>query len=280
MSGIITYRALKQRDPSRTTALRNSFAKELKKRFTRLCLVIWRGVVDDAILERRFAYNNPSDKVNSFMKWLETQVTNEVLDQTDPNARHSWFHQYIKDAYQRGVLRARAQMRNGKFTPPPLVDTFSDPRHLERLTLLYARAYNELKGITDETVKIASRELLDALASGANSREIAKRIDRAILGKPTILTNAKGPSPESKADLLARTEIIRAHAEAQLQEFKNWGVEGVTVMAEFITAGDARVCSRCNSYNRDVHTLEEARGIIPIHPRCRCIWVPFVKNGK
>jgi len=76
-----------------------------------------------------------------------------------------------------------------------------------------------------------------------------------------------------RAMMLARSELIRAYATAELQEFRNWGVMGVTGEAEFRDAGDDRVCEICSSLNGKRFTLDEAEGIIPVHPSCRCCWI-------
>jgi SPP1 gp7 family putative phage head morphogenesis protein len=73
---------------------------------------------------------------------------------------------------------------------------------------------------------------------------------------------------------LARTETIRAHHTANINEYKTWGSETVEVIAEFFTAGDDRVCSECISYHGSRFTIEEAEHLIPVHPNCRCIVVP------
>jgi SPP1 gp7 family putative phage head morphogenesis protein len=79
-----------------------------------------------------------------------------------------------------------------------------------------------------------------------------------------------------RAMMLARTEIIRAYAEATLQEFRNWGVEGVSAKAEWSTAGDDRVCPKCAPMEGRIFTLDEASGLIPFHPNCRCAWIPWI----
>ena len=77
--------------------------------------------------------------------------------------------------------------------------------------------------------------------------------------------------------MIARTAIIMAFAEGQLTEFENWGVTGVTAEVEFATAGDDKVCNKCASMEGQVYTIAEARGVIPIHRNCRCMWLPVIK---
>jgi len=73
---------------------------------------------------------------------------------------------------------------------------------------------------------------------------------------------------------VARTEIIRTHAEGQLDAFERLGVTEVGVMAEWITADDERVCPLCKSLDGVVLKVKEARGLLPRHTNCRCAWTP------
>src|SRR5690606_28972829 len=40
------------------------------------------------------------------------------------------------------------------------------------------------------------------------------------------------------------------------------------------TAGDDSVCELCGSLEGVIFTVEEARGLLPRHPNCRCAWIP------
>lgn len=71
---------------------------------------------------------------------------------------------------------------------------------------------------------------------------------------------------------------IAVHAQAQLDTFAAMGIEGVTARAELLTAGDSRVCIRCASLEGRVFSLQQAQGIIPLHPRCRCCWQPHLED--
>jgi phage putative head morphogenesis protein, SPP1 gp7 family len=305
MGQIYTYQTLKQRDPSRTTALRNAFSRELRKRFKALRLLIWQVIVEDDVFglinssdrtvttlkvyrrpgRRRFAFPRSADKVSAFMKWLQEQIDNDIIqvtriDQIGQGVENAWTNVFIQDSYRRGVTRARGQLQGiGLSLPAGLGGAFTNPFHIDRLGLLYTRAFNELQGITNDMGKMISKILTQGMADGLNPRTIAKQINRVISGSGAELgfkdSLGRYVSAETRADMLARTEVIRAHAEAQLQEYKNWGVEGVSIKVEFITAGDVKVCKICQRYEKSVFTLTEASGMIPLHPRCRCIWLPY-----
>ena len=112
-----------------------------------------------------------------------------------------------------------------------------------------------------------------------NPRLLARKIVAAINGAGAGdlgVTDTLGRfiPAERRAEMIARTEIVRAYHQAKIQEYKDWGVEGVTVIAEWSTAGDDRVCSVCASYDGQRFTLEEIEFKIPVHPLCRCTIIP------
>jgi SPP1 gp7 family putative phage head morphogenesis protein len=119
-----------------------------------------------------------------------------------------------------------------------------------------------LKGVTDATAARIAHTLVDGLTRGDNPREIGRA-----LAKEVNVSKAR-------AQTIARTEIIRTHAEGQLAAFDQMGVTHVGVAAEWATAGDARVCPKCRPLNGVVMRVDEARGLLPRHPNCRCAWLP------
>jgi SPP1 gp7 family putative phage head morphogenesis protein len=91
----------------------------------------------------------------------------------------------------------------------------------------------------------------------------------------------------TRAKMLARTEIINAHAEATLNTYDEAGLDGVTLLSEFSTAQDESVCPICEELSQQdngngpgVFTIEQARGVIPVHPNCRCGWLPIVVDPE
>lgn len=70
---------------------------------------------------------------------------------------------------------------------------------------------------------------------------------------------------------------IHAHAEGQLDGFEDLGIEEVGADVEFSTSDDDIVCPICEKLKEAVYTIDAARGVIPVHPRCRCSWLPVIK---
>lgn len=284
-------------DPTKTTNLRKQFSAEMYKRFRRLKGLVRKALIEQNALAlnaegttlgyRAFEFERSGNKVAAFMGWLDDMEQREIFEvkQGVPQTRAaeaSWVSTYIKSAYHRGIQNA-AQKIDQSIPPSAaaglgitgdvsesLADTaFSRPVHADRVGLLYTRAYNELKGITDAMDQQISRTLAQGMAEGKNPREIARQINDRI--------DAIGIT---RARTLARTEIINAHSEGALNTYEEAHVEGVEVEAEFTTAGDARVCQECQSLEGNIYSIEEARGLIPVHPDCRCAWLPVVDTEQ
>jgi len=140
---------------------------------------------------------------------------------------------------------------------------FHRPVSVERVKVLASRTYTEMKGITEAMSQQMSRVLVDGLIAGQSPREVAKALNERVdaIGKARAFT-------------LARTEIIRAHANGALDGLEELGVTEVGVAVEWSTAKDGRVCPMCAAMQGVVFTIEEARGLIPAHAGCRCSPIP------
>lgn len=288
-------------DPSRTLTLRNRFASALRGRFNELSATITDAIVNKDVFglkeptvqqasPRQFNFPRSQDKVTSFMDWLRKEVDRGILEiqtaqQMGSAADRAWTNMYIKDSYRRGVVRGRQEMRKAGYKVPSLDETggiqtsMSSPFHADRLGLLYTRTFNDLKGITDQMDTQISRVLTQGIADGDNPRRLARKMSAVIKGggADLALTDTLGRyiPARRRADILARTEIIRAHHKATIQEYRNWGAEGVKVKAEWVTAGDNRVCSQCADLEGNVYSIDEIENMIPRHPQCRCIALPL-----
>lgn len=305
----ITVNRRNQFDPTRTTTLRNAFSREMTKRFRELRGVIRTSVVDNDCFglitgvtipniltnqmnptsRNQFAFERDGKKVEEFMRWLQTQINNGVLQTQTINqigraSEEAWTNLYIRDSYRRGVNRARQELRKAGFDVPIIQGSELDnyliqPFHIDRVGLLYTRTFNDLVNVTDNMKGQISRVLARGIAEGDNPRDIARRLNRVIKrsGGDLGVTDTIGRfiPAERRAELIARTEIIRAHHSATIQEYRNFGAEGVRLRAEFRTAGDDRVCNECASLQGSTYSLDAAEGIIPVHPLCRCIMLPF-----
>ena len=156
------------------------------------------------------------------------------------------------------------------------------PVHLERVAQMFLRNYENLKGITADMSKQLSVILSEGFINGQNPRTIAQNIIDAVktgnLADIGIKDKLGRYMPtERRASLLARTECIAAHINGAVEECLRMGYEKGQIFAEYIAGYDDRVCDECARLHMEVFTLEEIRNMIPMHPQCRCTFVPIVK---
>lgn len=296
-------------DPTRTTSLRNAFAREMRRRFDELSKIIKVAVLDRDVFgltqglhifqmyaprDGAFAFPRSSEKIEAFMRWLREQVNAGVLTLQEYNQigraiEGAWTNMYVLDSYKRGVLRARTEMRALGMQIPSIEESggidavMTLPVHMDRVGVIYTRVYAGLQGITAQMDLIISQILAQGLIDGDGPRLLARKIVAAINGTglgDLGITDRLGRFIPAKlrAEILARTEIIRAHHLATIQEYRNWGVLGITVKGEWKTAGDMRVCTKCEALEGKVFTLDEIEPMIPLHPQCRCIALPYIEE--
>ena len=288
----------KQYDPTHTTTLRNLFVSASNRRFNEVITVIRKAIVTDDCFalnanlntnlaspgKQAFAFPHSADKINAFNNWLDRQINAGILEiqefeQIGTGINGAWTNRYISDSYKRGVMRARYELRKNGYAVPSIEETggidisMTTPFHIDRLGLLYTRTYNELNGITKAMSSQISRILTQGIADGDGPVLLARKIVGTINGVGADVLGLKDSlgrfiPGKRRAVIMARTEMIRAHHQAMIQEYKNWELEGVHLQAEFTTAGDGRVCEECAGLEGTKYTLEQAEGIIPVHPQC------------
>ena len=272
-------------DPTRTTLLRRKFMKEMNRRFKRVSIAVRKLILDDDVLglkssvplsfyarvgnveKQAWRFLRDADKVKAFRGWLKQQVDLEILSAKGGIAGKPWTAEYVESAYKKGMVRAYTDS-----TRAGMVDTadfyrgtqqeflrssFMAPEVMSKVELLYTRAYNDLEGVTDAMGQKMSRILADGLAQGKGPAEIARN-----------LTNTISNLNKTRARVIARTEIIRAHAEGQLDAFEKLEIEEVGAEVEWSTAGDDRVCEECSALSGQVFKLSRARGMLPLHANC------------
>lgn len=77
---------------------------------------------------------------------------------------------------------------------------------------------------------------------------------------------------KDKALKIARTESTRVAAEAYLDKMEAAGIEKV----RFVANQDSRLCPDCEELNGKVYRIDQARGMIPTHVNCRCLWTAVI----
>lgn len=218
-----------------------------------------------------------SDKLTAFQAWLKTQV-----DATGLSDAELW-QRYVQAGYRKGAGRAFDDTnRKRKASAQASLDkdkgstfyeggkdeflrsSFGAPESVEKVQLLADRSFDELENVTADMSNRMSRHLVDGLTQGKNPRQVA----RDMMDDVDI--------SQKRAEGIARHEIIRAHAEGQLDSLERMGVAHVGAAVEWSDAGDGKVCERCRALKGIVLTVKEARGLLPRHVNCRCAWLPAI----
>lgn len=221
----------------------------------------------------RWKFNTSAEKLKEFRRWLETQLGDEV---TGATAEEVW-RKYAEAGYRKGAGRSFDDVNKAKrfldLTPEGLAGyggarsgflqgMFGRPVSKEKIELLASRSFEDLKGVASDTATRMTRVLADGLVEGASPRDVARDLAAQVdVGRDRALT-------------ISRTEIIRAHAEGQLTALEQMGVAEVGVMVEWAVTDDAKLCKLCAPLEGVVLSIEDARGMLPRHPSCRCAWVP------
>ena len=222
----------------------------------------WRFLTDDA-------------KLDQFGQWLATEQG--IVPTPAGNIDDAWFSTYTEEGYRKGAGRAFDDVRKPALASGNegamswftggreefLRQSFARPVAIAKVKLLAGRVFTELKGVTDVMGQQLTRELADGLVQGMNPREIARGMAKRV---DTL--------SRTRAEVIARTEIIRAHGEGQLDALESLGMEEVGVMAEWTTTPDDRLCDLCAPLEGTVLKISEARGLLPRHPNCRCTYIP------
>jgi len=227
-------------------------------------------------INTRWRFETDAAKVEGYQTWLKGQVDAGILEVSPDNLQTPWMEKYIKSSYKKGAMRAYtdthaagiaaaapdfAFMEGGK--AGFLKMAFDSPTAEGKMKLLSTRSFSQLKGVTAQMDQEMSRILADGISAGKGPRKLARELNKSVSGLE-----------KKRALAIARTEIIHAHAEGQLDAFEAMNVEEVGVQAEWSTAHDDLVCPLCQPLEGVVLSVKEARGSIPRHPNCRCAWIP------
>lgn len=140
-----------------------------------------------------------------------------------------------------------------------------------------------------ESLKAALREaLIEGIAANETIPQLMRRIEGGLDTVATVRVNpvmdaagnvlraggTRRLDRATAAEIIARTEANRAYNEGNLDALRQAEVERV----QWLLASDACPVCRELAESSDgklgrVMTIDEASGVIPAHPSCRCAWI-------
>lgn len=121
------------------------------------------------------------------------------------------------------------------------------------------------------------RVLLQGIMDGKGTDEIVRNLGQVIVDKESF--RQAGSRVFNKAqyrmEMIARTEIIRAHSMGRLKFHQNIGIKEL----EWLAMADERSCPVCGGYDGKVFPIKKFPAQ-PAHPFCRCTNLPVISNYK
>lgn len=300
-----------RRDPTQSIVLRRNYVRAFDTRLRRLRGLVRTTVEENDALRLRpsnrlarlaepgedFGFMSVDDpsKERAFMEWFRQAIREEFLEEL-PDGRvrrgEHYSGSFLRAAYRKGIRFARSALTKAGIEFPSLdIQTeFNFPIHQNELRFIYRRNYALLEDITEDTADAVAETLTEGFAEGVNPRVMATRLN----GRIDAIT-------QTRAETLARTEVIRTHSSATLNRYERVSglLSGVSVQAEFLSTDDERRCPVCKAIDdRDeIYTIDGMRNATfeyepdededdtlageypvkpPCHPRCRCCVVPVV----
>lgn len=256
-------------DPTRTTMLRRDYVRAFEARFSLL-----RGALAGLVAGGFFG-SGPEvllelAAIELFAQAVQAE-TERLVWETDPEAGDpggGWLLRFVAAAVGKGLLHADNSLSGAGYA---LLPSASGGVSLFQATIdrLAAENFELVRGATADMVAGIRGALVDGVGQRLTTDELAALINGRV--------DAIGLN---RARTIARTEVVRAHAEATLDRLEQHGVGGVSALVEWDEGQHCPICTALqtadNGYGPGVYTVAQARGIIPVHPNCQCAWLPVV----
>lgn len=118
-----------------------------------------------------------------------------------------------------------------------------------------------IKDINDTTRDALKETLREGMNAGEGVSQLLDRVSE-------VFKRAKG----WRAENIARTETVAAYVEGNIDLYHEAGVKKVA----FWAAIDERTCEECMGKHGEVYNVENSHNIVPVHPSCRCDFIPVV----
>ena len=268
-------------DPTRTLMLRRAAVREVNRRYAGIARALLPTAINmqprEGVLfgnavagERsRFQYKTDAERLIAFRAWLDEQIAADVL--TSRRDGEHWLLAYIAAGYTKGATAFRRKLGVGFLRRHGLAtdgyNPLRNPKALRSAEVLFARAYEQLDGVTKAMAQQIGGELSDGLLRGDGPHIIARRM-RDRVNKIGV----------TRSRLIARTEIIRAHALGGIAEGDNLTeLTGDTFRYRWIAALDSRVREQHRHWNNELFTRDEVLARIGA-PNCRCAQAPYIEH--
>jgi hypothetical protein len=238
-------------DPSRTITLRKAFLREYRKRARLVRAEL------TSLIKSQDDYTLGFFDASSFF-----QTTNPF--------GALWVNEFIEKAHRKGMERAYSDVRRRMQVQSPgifaatqreFISAISKKQETSLSFTLMMEVANES---VNNIVSKLSADIRRAVFYGTLQELTPRQLNQSFV---QIFQKA-----EKAITKVVRTEVVRAHAEGQLDMLEFMDVQEIVALVEWTTAD--KPCSLCSAMAGTVFTVKEARGLIPRHPNCMCSWIP------
>lgn len=202
----------KRSDPTGQLTRENAASAALRARVTR-CVAVYRDVLERIEFvtisnARTYEFRTLPGVLAAWLAAAEQQVDAIMLEGGVTNI---WFAaQFVEPAYRTGAARNRAALAAQsvvyKAARPDVRSVLLSEPYQRRLALLYAREFEEMKGLGAIVKKDMAQILTAGMANGQGPMEISRQ-----------MTEQLGIE-KRRADRIARTEINNAHTNARMDQ--------------------------------------------------------------
>lgn len=294
------------RDPTGTAGLRRAFRADFGRRWQQVVAAARAALVE----QDQFGFKVPAViasgdalRVQAFQTWLDALLTRVVLD-----GLGGWLGPYLQAAY------ASAQERAGKFVDrvpmPANTDALQIAARIELQGVAEAVSQQAVRAFANGVIdkmsatsvmaqinrvvrKIGvtrSRSLADFSVVRAHANGTLDTFERAGVQRVALVPESHWHAPVRVRDANvedaprrrriryregSRTTQPAARTLRRIRQRQRELEQQFPSLVNVLTAGDDKVCQICQDIAADgPYTINEARGLIPAHPRCRCALIP------
>lgn len=156
------------------------------------------------------------------------------------------FKPLIEDVYKSSLEDTLAELKQEEL-------------NIEAFEWIAERSLSLATNLNATTKREIRRQLAEGFEQGESIPKLTSRI-----------RTYYGDAHRRRAPMTARTEVIAASNEGALQGYEQQGVH----KTEFYPAPDA--CEECLA-EVGIYPVDEVHGKIPVHPNCRCVFLPVIE---
>lgn len=128
-----------------------------------------------------------------------------------------------------------------------------------------------------EQVKGFSSTILESLRSTINQEMLTNKYNKkSIMDKVEKNLGVL----RSRAETIAQTEMSMAYNNGELERIREFNKMSDTKMKKYWHGFkfSESTCSYCRPRIGNVYDVDNTLEVLPAHPRCRCIWIPYMDN--